>query len=100
METCCFAGIGKNKSKERCMKVTIVGLGLIGGGMGIDLRKAGIATSLVGVDLNEEHGRQAVSLGLVDRIEPENKALAWADVVLLAIPVNTMSALLPQVLDA
>jgi prephenate dehydrogenase len=82
------------------MKVTIVGLGLIGGCMGIDLRKAGVATSLVGVDLNEEHGRQAVSLGLVDRIEQEDKALAWADVVLLAIPVNTMSALLPQVLDA
>src|ERR1043165_4613578 len=90
----------KNKNKGRSMKVTIVGLGLIGGCMGIDLRKAGIATSLTGVDLNEEHGRQAVALGLVDRIESEDKALAWADVVLLAIPVNTMSALLPQVLDA
>ncbi len=81
------------------MKVTIVGLGLIGGCMGIDLRRAGIATSLVGVDLNEDHGKQAVELGLVDRVESEDKALAWADVVLLAIPVNTMSALLPQVLD-
>lgn len=81
------------------MKVTIVGLGLIGGCMGIDLRKAGVAHQLVGVDLNEEHGRQAVELGLVDRIEPEDKALAGADVVILAIPVNTMSALLPQVLD-
>lgn len=82
------------------MKVTIVGLGLIGGCMGIDLRKAGYATALVGVDINEQNGQLAVSLGLVDRIEPEDKALIWADVVLLAIPVNTMSALLPQVLDA
>jgi len=81
------------------MKVTIVGLGLIGGCMGIDLRKAGVAHQLVGVDLNEEHGRKAVELGLVDRIEPEDKALAEADVVILAIPVNTMSALLPQVMD-
>lgn len=81
------------------MKVTIVGLGLIGGSMGIDLRKSGLADQLVGVDLNEEHGRQAVELGLVDRIEPEDKALAEADVVILAIPVNTMSALLPQVMD-
>lgn len=82
------------------MKLTIVGLGLIGGCMGIDLRRAGFATALVGVDINEQNGQLAVSLGLVDRIEPEDKALAWADVVLLAIPVNTMSALLPQVLDA
>lgn len=81
------------------MKVTIVGLGLIGGCMGIDLRKAGFADQFVGVDLNKEHGRKAVELGLVDRIEPEDKALAEADVVILAIPVNTMSALLPQVLD-
>ena len=81
------------------MKVTIVGLGLIGGSMGIDLRKAGLADQLVGVDLNEEHGRKAVELGLVDRIEPEDKALAEADVIILAIPVNMMSALLPQVLD-
>ena len=81
------------------MKVTIVGLGLIGGCMGIDLRKAGWAEPLVGVDLNEEHGRMAVKLGLVDRIEEEGKALAEADIVILAIPVNTINALLPQVLD-
>lgn len=81
------------------MKITIVGLGLIGGCMGIDLRKTGIATDLIGVDLNPEHGEKAVTLKLVDRIEGEDTALAEADVVILAIPVNTMSALLPQVLD-
>ena len=81
------------------MKITIVGLGLIGGCMGIDLRKAGIASELLGVDLNHEHGQRAVELGLVDKIEMEDVALAQADVVILAIPVNTMSALLPQVMD-
>ena len=81
------------------MKVTIVGLGLIGGCMGIDLRKAGFANQFVGVDLNEANGQRAVELGLVDTIEPEEKALSEADVVILAIPVNTMNALLPQVLD-
>ncbi len=82
------------------MKVTIVGLGLIGGCMAIDLRKAGLATELIGVDLNEAHARRAVELGLVDRIEQENKALAGADVIILAIPVNALTALLPAVLDA
>ncbi len=81
------------------MKVTIVGLGLIGGSIGLDLRKAGLTSDLTGVDLHEDHGRKAVELGLVDKIEQEDKALAEADVVILAIPVNTMSALLPQVLD-
>ncbi len=81
------------------MKVTIVGLGLIGGSIGLDLRKAGLAEELIGVDLNEEHGKKAVELGLVDRILGEHKALSESDVVILAIPVNIMSALLPQVLD-
>ena len=81
------------------MKVTIVGLGLIGGGIGLDLRKAGLSRERVGVDLNEAHAQKAIELGLVDRIEGEGKALEDADVVILAIPVNTMSALLPQVLD-
>jgi prephenate dehydrogenase len=81
------------------MKITIVGLGLIGGCMGLDLRKAGMADLLLGIDLNEDHGRKAVELGLVDKIESEDVALSTADVVILAIPVNTMSALLPQVLD-
>ncbi|MBY0434564.1 MAG: prephenate dehydrogenase/arogenate dehydrogenase family protein, partial [Cyclobacteriaceae bacterium] len=81
------------------MNVAIVGLGLIGGCIGIDLRKAGLATRLVGIDLNEEHARKALALGLVDSIESENKALAEADVVVLAIPVNAMNALLPKMLE-
>ncbi len=81
------------------MKIAIVGLGLIGGSIGLDLRKAGLANRLVGIDLNEANRKRAVELGLVDAIEQEDTALAEADVVILAIPVNTMNALLPQVLD-
>ncbi|SKC78275.1 prephenate dehydrogenase [Ohtaekwangia koreensis] len=82
------------------MKVTVIGLGLIGGSIAIDLRKAGLATELVGVDLNAEHARKAVELGLVDKIQTEDKALHQADIVILAIPVNAMCQLLPAVLDA
>ena len=81
------------------MRVAIVGLGLIGGSMALDLRKNGFANTLVGVDLNPNHAQRALELGLVDRIEPEDKALSEADLVILAIPVNTLVALLPAVLD-
>jgi prephenate dehydrogenase len=80
------------------MNITIVGLGLIGGSMAIDLRKSGMATELVGIDLNQGNGQRAVNLGLVDRTESDH-ALAQADVVLLSIPVNAMAGLLPTVLD-
>ncbi len=81
------------------MKVTVIGLGLIGGSLAIDLRKKKLATELIGVDFNQAHAQQAVVLGLVDRILPEDKALAESDVVLLTIPVNAIGALLPTILD-
>jgi len=81
------------------MKIAIVGLGLIGGSLAIDLRSKKIATRLIGVDFNEGHMRKALELGLVDEILPEEKAFAESDVVILAIPVNTIGALLPSVLD-
>ena len=81
------------------MKVTIVGLGLIGGSMAIGLRKAGFASELTGVDLNPQNASKALELGLVDKIESEDKALSSADVVIIAIPVSALCALLPSVLD-
>ncbi|TXI70237.1 MAG: prephenate dehydrogenase/arogenate dehydrogenase family protein, partial [Cyclobacteriaceae bacterium] len=81
------------------MKTTIVGLGLIGGSVALGLRRAGIATELMGVDVNAANGQKAVELGLVDKILTEDKALASADLVVLSIPVNALNAFLPAVLD-
>ncbi len=82
------------------MKVTIIGLGLIGGSIAIDLRKAGVATELVGFDRNPDNASKAVELGIVDRIETEDKALSTSDLIITAIPVNAMCQLLPGLLDA
>jgi prephenate dehydrogenase len=82
------------------MKVTIIGLGLIGGSMAIALRKKGLATELYGIDVNPENGKKALELGLIDKILPEDEALSKADLVILAIPVNATCAFLPSVLDA
>jgi prephenate dehydrogenase len=82
------------------MKTTVIGLGLIGGSIALDLRKAGLATELIGIDLNEENATKAVELGLVDKIENEGVALSTSDLIILAIPVSALSQLLPSVLDA
>ena len=82
------------------MKVTAIGLGLIGGSIALDLRKAGMATELAGVDVSVAHGKEALKLGLVDKVIAEDKALADAELVILSIPVNALSALLPSILDS
>jgi prephenate dehydrogenase len=82
------------------MKVTIIGLGLIGGSMAIALRKTGLAGEIFGIDVNPENAAKAVELKLVDKVLPEDEAITKADLVILAIPVNATCAFLPSVLDS
>lgn len=81
------------------MKTTIVGLGLIGGSMAKDLRKSKFSTELVGVDINKEHAKKAVELGIVDKVEPLETAVKNTDLVIIAVPVNRTLEILPQILD-
>ncbi len=81
------------------MKTTIIGLGLIGGSLAKDLRKAKFATELFGVETSEEHADQALKLGLVDKVLPLDKALSDSDLVIIAIPVDKELEVLPEVLD-
>lgn len=81
------------------MKITVIGLGLIGGSMAIDLRAKGLASSIVGVDNNPAHGKLAVELGLVDKFAPLEEAVKNADVVIVSIPVNAIQTFLPGLLD-
>jgi prephenate dehydrogenase len=77
----------------------IVGVGLIGGSLALKCRKNGLANRIVGVDNNQEHGREAIELGLVDEMMGLDEAILMADVIVLAVPVGVLSALLPYVLD-
>lgn len=81
------------------MKISIIGLGLIGGSLAKDLRRTKFATELVGSDVNENHARQALEIGLVDRVEPLDEAVKEADLVIIAVPVDKELEVLPAVLD-
>jgi prephenate dehydrogenase len=81
------------------MKTTIIGLGLIGGSIAIDLRAAGLARVLHGVDANPENGKRAIELGLVDDMSSLKEIVPSSDLVVIAIPVNALSKMLPGVLD-
>jgi len=81
------------------MRIAVVGLGLIGGSMAIDLRKTGFADSFVGVESSPTHAQEAVQLNIVDEVLPLEQAIVQSDLVLLATPVSQLRHLLPQVLD-
>ncbi|MEZ4965669.1 MAG: prephenate dehydrogenase [Saprospiraceae bacterium] len=81
------------------MIVTIIGLGLIGGSIGLGLREQGFARHIIGVDNDCAHGEKAIALGIVDEVLPLEEAVRQSEVIVVATPVDSLTTLLPQVLD-
>jgi prephenate dehydrogenase len=80
-------------------KIAIVGVGLIGGSLAIQLHEKKISSRLIGVDTSKVHQQQAMDRELVDEIMGLEDAIASSDVIILAIPVDTLVKLLPAVLN-
>ena len=81
------------------MKVGIIGLGLIGGSMAIDLKRRGFADEVLGVESEPVNASAAEKIGLVDKIVCLDECLEQSDLVVLAVPVGTAVRMLPKVLD-
>ncbi len=80
-------------------KIAIVGVGLIGGSLALQLHEKKISSRLIGVDANAAHASKAVELELVDETMDLDKAIAASDVVILSVPVDVVVKILPGVLD-
>ncbi len=81
------------------MIVSMIGLGLIGGSAALKLKNSGLADQVIGVDTNKDNATKAKALGLVDKCLALKQAIPIADLVVLALPVDTIRELLPNVLD-
>lgn len=81
------------------MTVTIIGIGLIGGSLGITLKENGFATRVIGVDASRENLHKAIRRRLIDEDMSLAEGVAAADVIILATPVDAMRKLLPELLD-
>ena len=72
-------------------RLTIVGVGLIGGSFGLAARRAGLAREIVGVARRQSTLDKAVELGACDWATADlSEAASGADLVLLAPPVGQM----------
>jgi len=78
--------------------IHIIGVGLMGGSLAKDLKILYPSCYITGVDSNENHIKEALSLGFIDA-EGAIKNFANSSLVILAIPVDSAILLLPKVLD-
>ena len=81
------------------MKITVIGTGLIGGSMALDLKKRRLTSHVFGVDKNATHLEKAIELGIIDEKSNLIEALDKTELIIISVPVDTAPDILKQVLD-
>lgn len=80
------------------MKITVIGLGLIGGSIAKDL-KSQLNVQVCGVDASDDHMQQSLELGLVHTVADVDNGIKDAEIVVISVPVDKIEGLLPSVLN-
>lgn len=79
-------------------RVALIGLGLIASSMAHAMKARGLAGEIVGHARSAETRAAALEIGFCDRVEPSAaKAVAGADLVVLAVPVGAMGEIAEEI---
>lgn len=79
-------------------RLTIIGVGLIGGSLARALKQVHAVQEVVGCSRDEQHLQSALALGVIDRYETDLAlAVTGSDMVVLAVPVGAMEAVYRQI---
>ncbi|MFY0605795.1 MAG: prephenate dehydrogenase [Cyclobacteriaceae bacterium] len=82
------------------MKVLFVGTGLIGGSFSLAMRKHGFLELAGGYSRNPDNLNRSIELGIIDqKFNTLEEGVAWADWIILSIPVDVINSMLPSLLD-
>lgn len=81
------------------MNIGIVGLGLMGGSFAKAMKKYGIAKKVYGYARSEQSKKEIAELNLVDELVDMKTLKEKSDLIVLAIPVDNIITILPDLLD-
>ncbi|MFP4249030.1 MAG: prephenate dehydrogenase [Armatimonadota bacterium] len=82
-------------------RVTVIGIGLIGGSFALAGREAGVLGEVIGVARSERTLLEAIHVGAADRTTPDAvEAVRDADLVYLATPVATIPGIMKRIAPA
>jgi len=87
----------KEESDFNFSKITIIGVGLIGGSLGLALKEKNSNFKIVGID-KQEIIEKAITRGAIDEGTVNlEEGIKEADIIIIATPVKTILNLLPQI---
>lgn len=81
-------------------KIAVIGTGLIGGSLALAIKKKGLAGEVVGVSRKKATLLSARRIGAIDRGSRDLSIIKGADLVVLALPVDTIIELAPRIREA
>ena len=79
--------------------VGVIGLGLIGGSMALDLKRRGFAGKTLGVEKDQVAAEAARTIGLVDEVTDFEDCVRRSDIIVVAVPVGTAVKMVTRMLD-
>ena len=80
------------------MNVNVIGIGLIGGSLALDIKHHYPKAKISGIDANENHLNEAIQIGIIQE-KTTFDDLKSADFVILSTPVDVSVVILPEILD-
>jgi prephenate dehydrogenase len=84
---------------DKMLNVAVIGIGLIGGSIALDLKNFPKVKKLIGADKSQENLYKAKQLGIIDDGLPLKEAIKESDLIVLATPVDVSIRLLPEILE-
>ena len=81
------------------MKISIIGVGLIGGSIALKLKQKKTADFIYGIDNNTENLDETLNLNIINEKADLKTGIQNSDLIIIAIPVDSARKILPEVLD-
>lgn len=81
------------------MKISIIGVGLIGGSIALKLKQKNSVDYIYGIDNNTDNLNEALSLNIISEKADFETGIKNSDLIIIAIPVDSARKILPEVLN-
>lgn len=78
-------------------RIAIIGVGLIGGSLGLAIKKDKFANHVIGIDINQANLELAQQLGAIDQASLDYDLISTVDLVILAAPITVNLKVLRQI---
>lgn len=85
--------------KKKFKEITIIGPGLIGGSIGLDLKKKKLATKIIGIDNSKRNLVDAVERGIIDDYKLKiDDTISKSEIIFICTPVSSINNILDKII--